>query len=130
MTTPKRILLVDDEPMIIRMVGDRLRMEGYEVLAAMDGQEGIEKAQTERPDLIILDLLLPKLNGYSVCSVLKRDPRYQKIPIVIFTGKTDETAEEMQLLSGADAYVQKPFKASVLLSHVSRLLGAPSAPAA
>ena len=123
---PKRILLVDDEPMIIRMVGDRLRMEGYEVLIAEDGQEGLQKAQTENPDLIILDLMLPKLNGYSVCSVLKRDARYQKIPIVIFTGKTDETEEEMKLLSGADAYVQKPFKASELLGHLTRLLS-PSA---
>ena len=130
MTTPKRILLVDDEPMIIRMVGDRLQMEGYEVLVAMDGQEGMEKAQTERPDLIILDLMLPKLNGYSVCSVLKRDPRYQKIPIVIFTAKTDESEEEMKLLSGADAFVRKPFKASELLGHLSRLLGTPAAPAA
>ncbi len=130
MTTPKRILLVDDEPMIIRMVGDRLQMEGYEVLVAMDGQEAMEKAQTEQPDLIILDLMLPKLNGYSVCSVLKRDPRYQKIPIVIFTAKTDESEEEMKLLSGADAFVHKPFKASELLGHLSRLLSTPSAPAA
>lgn len=120
---PKRILLVDDEPMIIRMVGDRLKMEGYEVLVAMDGQEGLQKAQTENPDLIILDLLLPQLNGYSVCSVLKRDPRYKHIPIVIFTGAPQGNEEEMQLLSGADAFVRKPFKASELLGHLTRLLG-------
>ncbi|MBI4227273.1 MAG: response regulator [Candidatus Omnitrophica bacterium] len=123
MTAPKRILVVDDEPMVVRMVSDRLRMEGYDVLVAMDGQEGLAKAQTEAPDLIILDLMLPNLNGYSVCSVLKRDPRYQKIPIVIFTAKIDESEEEMKLLSGADAFVRKPFKASELLGQLTRLLG-------
>ena len=65
-----RILLVDDEPSIVKMVGKRLEIEGFEVLIAMDGQEGLTKAQQERPDLIILDLMLRKLNGYEVCTML------------------------------------------------------------
>src|SRR3989338_1548140 len=120
MTTPRkrRILLVDDEDSVLQMVGKRLEMEGYEVLTAMDGHDALEQAQTESPDLIILDLFLPRLNGYSVCSVLKADPKLKKIPIVIFTGKADETEDETLLLQGADAYVRKPFRAYELLGHI------------
>ena len=130
MTTPRkrRILLVDDEDSVLQMVGKRLEMEGYEVLTAMDGHDALEQAQTESPDLIILDLVLPRLNGYSVCSVLKADPKLKKIPIVIFTGKADETEDEARLLQGADAYVRKPFRAYELLGHIHRLLNDRPAP--
>ena len=122
MAQPKRILLVDDEESVILMVGKRLQMEGFEVIVAADGQEALEKVQSERPDLIVLDLMLPKLNGYSVCSVLKRDPELKKIPVIIFTAKTQETDDEVQMLSGAEAYVRKPFRAPELLGHIRRLL--------
>lgn len=130
MAGPHRILLVDDEPSIVKMVGKRLEVEGFQVLIAMDGQDGLTKAQTEQPALIILDLMLPKLNGYEVCTMLKQDTRYQKIPIVMFTAKTQEKDEKLALECGADAFVRKPFRAQELLEHIRRLLGisAPGAP--
>ena len=95
MSEKPRLLLVDDEPSIVKMVGKRLEVEGFDVLIAMDGQEALNKAQSEQPDLIILDLMLPKLNGYEVCTMLKQDTRHQHIPIVIFTAKTQEKDEKM-----------------------------------
>lgn len=120
-----RILLVDDEPSIVKMVGKRLEVEGFEVLVAMDGQEAVKKVQTEAPDLVILDLMLPKLNGYEVCMMLKEDTRYQKIPVVIFTAKAQEQDEKLGLACGADAYIRKPFKAQELLDQIRALANKP-----
>ena len=119
-----RILLVDDEPSIVKMVGKRLEVEGFDVLIAMDGQDGLAKAQAEHPDLIILDLMLPKLNGYEVCTMLKQDARYQKMPIILFTAKAQEKDEKLGMECGADAYVRKPFRAQELLERIRALLGA------
>lgn len=121
MTTSLRILLVDDEPSIVKMVGKRLEVEGYEVLVAMDGQEALKKAQTETPDLLILDLMLPKLNGYEVCMMLKEDTRYQKIPVIMFTAKAQEQDEKLGLACGANVYMRKPFKAQELLEQIRAL---------
>jgi DNA-binding response OmpR family regulator len=121
MTAP-RILLVDDEPSIIKVVGKRLEVEGYQVLIAVEGQEALTKAQTEHPDLIILDLMLPNLNGYEVCTMLKQDTRYQHIPIMLFTAKAQDQDERLGMECGADAYVRKPFKAQELLERIRRLL--------
>lgn len=127
MTTDKkvRILLVDDEPSIVKMVGKRLEVEGFEVLVAMDGQEAVKKVQTDTPDLVILDLMLPKLNGYEVCMMLKEDTRYQKIPVVMFTAKAQEQDEKLGLACGADAYIRKPFKAQELLDQIRALANKP-----
>lgn len=117
-----RILLVDDEPSIVKMVGKRLEFEGFDVCIAMDGQEALAKVQSEKPNLIILDLMLPKLNGYEVCTRLKQDSRHQQIPIVIFTAKTQEKDEKMAMGCGADAFVRKPFRAQELLDRLRALL--------
>lgn len=122
MSGKPRILLVDDEPSIVKMVGKRLEVEGFEVLLAMDGQMGLTMAQTEKPDLIILDLMLPTLNGYEVCTMLKQDTRHQQIPIVIFTAKTQEKDEKMALECGANGFVRKPFRAQELIEKVQTLL--------
>ena len=121
-----RILLVDDEPSIVKMVGKRLEVEGYEVLVAMDGQEALKKAQTESPTLVILDLMLPKLNGYEVCTMLKQDARYQQIPIIIFSAKSQERDEKLGMECGANAYVRKPFKAQELLDQIRALVKGPT----
>ena len=124
-----RILLVDDEPSIVKMVGKRLEIEGFEVVIAMDGQDALAKAHTENPQLIVLDLMLPKLNGYEVCTMLKQDTRYQKIPIIIFTAKTQEKDEKMALECGANAYMRKPFRAQELTEKIRSLIaGAPAQP--
>lgn len=122
MAEPPRILLVDDEPSIVKMVGKRLEVEGFRVLIAVDGQEGLDKARAEHPDLIILDLMLPKMNGYEVCTALKQDPQHQKIPIILFTAKAQEKDEKMGLECGANAYVRKPFRAQELLERIRSLL--------
>ena len=123
-----RVLLVDGEPSIVKMVGKSLEVEGFDVLIAMDGQEGLTKAQSEQPDLIILDLMLPKLNGYEVCTMLKQDTRYQKIPIVLFTAKAQDKDEKLGMECGANAYVRKPFRAQELLEKIRGLLAAPTQP--
>ena len=123
-----RILLVDDEPSIVKMVGKRLEIEGFDVLVAVDGQEALTKAQAEHPDLIILDLMLPKLNGYEICTMLKQDTRYQRIPIVLFTAKAQEKDEKLGMECGANAYVRKPFRAQELLEKIRGLLPASPTP--
>ena len=128
MAEAPRILLVDDEPSILKVVSKRLEVEGYQVLVAIEGQEALAKAQAERPDLIILDLMLPKLNGYEVCTMLKQDTRYQQIPIMLFTAKAQDTDEQLGMECGADAYVRKPFRAQELLETIRRLLAASRRP--
>ena len=127
MAEKHRILLVDDEPSIVKMVGKRLEVEGFDVIIAMDAQEALNKARSEHPDLIVLDLMLPKLNGYEVCTMLKQDTRYQKIPIVLFTAKAQEKDEKLGMECGANAYVRKPFRAQELLEKIRSLITAPSA---
>lgn len=131
MTGKRRILVIEDEPDLVQMVKVRLESNGYEVLVAHDGQEGLRIARTERPDLLILDLMLPKVNGYEVCTMLKQDTRYQKIPIIMFTAKAQEKDEKLGLECGADAYVRKPFDAKELLGQIRALLpGSLAGPAA
>lgn len=120
----KKILVVDDEPAIVQMVMNRLKASGYDCLSAYDGQEGLEIAQASRPDLIILDLMLPKMNGYLVCSLLKKDIRFAKIPIILFTAKAQEEDRKMGEEAGGDAYIVKPFNASVLLEKIQQLIPA------
>jgi len=124
-TKKKRILLVDDEPAVLMVARKRLEVAGFDVVVASDGQDGMDKARAEPPDLIILDLMLPKLNGYEVCTMLKRDLRYKQIPIIIFSAKTQEKDQQMAKECGADAYVPKPYRPDVLLGHIHTLL-APS----
>ncbi len=122
MTDRPRLLLVDDEPTILKMVSKRLELEGFAVLTAMDGREALAKAQAERPDLLVLDLMLPGLNGYEICATLKQDPRYRKLPIILFTARTQAKDEHQGLACGADAFVRKPFRAQELLDAIHRLL--------
>ena len=124
MGEPHRILLVDDEPSIIKMVGKRLEVEGFVVTVAADGQEGLAKAQADQPTLIILDLMLPKMNGYEVCTMLKQDIRYQKIPIILFTAKTQEKDEKLGMECGANAFIRKPFRSQELLDTIRKLIAA------
>lgn len=115
---PTRILLVDDEPSLVKLVKKRLETEGFEVSVAMDGEEALEKAVKETPDLIILDVMLPKMNGYDVCRRLKSDARYEKIPIILFTALAQEKDEKFGLESGADGYIRKPFRALELIEKI------------
>jgi len=118
----KRILIVDDEDGIVKLVQMYLEYHHYEVLSASDGQEGLDKAKSDRPDLIILDLMLPRMNGYKVCGLLKKDSRYAKIPIILFSAKTQEKDIKLGHEVGADAYLTKPFDPEILLSKIKELI--------
>ncbi len=119
----KKILLVEDEPQLVDMLKLRLEANNYEVAIAYDGKQALEKAQTEQPDLIILDLLLPKLDGYTVCGLLKKDARHAHIPIVVLTARAQEADIKMGKEVGADEYITKPFEPKVLLEKINNLLG-------
>ena len=118
-----RILLIEDEPAIVKTIGKRLEIAGYEVLTALDGQDGLMKAKISNPTAIILDLMLPKLSGFEVCKTLKADPAYQKIPIIIFTAKGQETDESLCRELGANAYINKAKQGKVLIEQIEVLLG-------
>ena len=117
----KRLLIVDDEVDLVDMIKFRLEANGYEVLVANDGQQALETARKEKPDLMILDLMLPKMDGYKVCGLLKKDARYANIPIILFSAKAQEDDKKLGQEVGADAYISKPFEPEVLLNKIKEL---------
>lgn len=120
MIKKKRILVVDDEKDLVTELTIRLEASGWEVLVAFDGQEGLEKAKKEKPDLLLLDVVMPKLNGYEVCLELKKDPQTKLIPILLLTAKDDE---DWNKKSGADDHVLKPYATKLLLEKIKEFLG-------
>ena len=118
----KRILLVDDENDIVFAVKMELEANGYEVITATNGQDGLDTARLEMPDLIVLDLMLPKIDGYRVCRILKFDEKYKKIPIIIFTARSQKNDEAVGKEVGADAFLVKPFESKVLLDKIAELI--------
>lgn len=122
MTDKKRILIVDDEDDLRNMLKFRLEAMDYEVSEAIDGQEGLDKARSDRPDLIILDLMLPKIDGFKVCRMLKFDEKYKHIPIIMFTARAQEKDKQIGKEMGAEAYVTKPFDPDILLDKIRDLL--------
>jgi DNA-binding response OmpR family regulator len=123
----KRILIVDDEEDIAFSVARRLTAAGFETICAEDGVEGLRRAQTERPDLIVLDLMLPKMDGYKVCRLLKFDERFKHIPIIMLTARTQQEDAALGREMGADFYMTKPFDAGALLDKINELVGTPVA---
>ena len=119
----KRILVIDDEPELVKAIQIRLEIAGYETLVAHDGMEGLDKARKEKPDLILLDLMLPKMDGYKVCALIKRDKNYSKIPVIMLTARTLEKQQKLGIELGADAYITKPFQYEVVLAKIKELLG-------
>jgi DNA-binding response OmpR family regulator len=118
----KNILLVDDEPNILVMLSSRLKKNGYDVITARDGQEAFDVARKSKPDLIILDLMLPRMDGYTVCGLLKKDTKYSMIPIIMLTAKAQESDIKMGETVGADAYVKKPFTSEELMEVIKSFL--------
>ena len=119
-----RILLVEDERDLVETMIFQLEAAGYEVIVAYDGLDGLEKAKKEKIDLMILDLMLPKMDGYKVCALLKKDSRYSKIPIILFSARAQESDLKIGEEVGADAYVVKPFDSKALLVKIKELISA------
>jgi two-component system alkaline phosphatase synthesis response regulator PhoP len=117
-----KILVVDDERDISELVAFNLREEGYEVLTAIDGMQALNLARQSLPDLIVLDLMLPELDGVAVCEILKRLPSTAAIPVVMLTGWATEQARHIGLQAGATEYVTKPFSPRDLVRRINAIL--------
>jgi two-component system phosphate regulon response regulator PhoB len=117
-----KILVVDDEPDAVELIRFNLRSAGYEVFTAVDGQEALKKARVALPDLIVLDIMLPEVDGMEVCKILRRDPATASIPIIMLTAKAAEIDRVLGLELGADDYITKPFSPRELVLRVKNTL--------
>jgi two-component system alkaline phosphatase synthesis response regulator PhoP len=117
-----KILLVDDEPDIIEFLGYNLKKEGFDVVTAHDGSGAIAKARAEHPDLILLDVMMPGMDGMEVCQLLRDDPQMKDVFIVLLTARGEDYSQVAGFDSGADDYVKKPVKPNVLISRIKAML--------
>ncbi|HEY8969781.1 MAG TPA: response regulator transcription factor [Puia sp.] len=117
----KKILIADDEPDILEIIQYNLSREGYDVVTAKDGDEAVGKAKMARPDLIILDIMMPKKNGVEVCEILRAQPAFKETLILFLTALSDEGSHVKGLEMGADDYVTKPISPKILVSRVNAL---------
>jgi len=117
----QKILIIEDEFDIAQLIKHRLELEGYRVITAADGEDGLAQFIKERPDLILLDLNLPKINGYEVCRRIRRD-QHDDTPILMLTSKSEITDRIIGRVKGADCYMFKPFEAGQLLKEIKSLL--------
>lgn len=126
MQPKKKILLVDDEPNFRLLLRSRLEANDYEVMEAEDGAMGLDLARSQDPDLIILDVMLPKMEGYKVARLLKFDEKHRKTPIIMLTARSQQSDKETGLKVGAEAYLTKPFEPGELLESIATLLSGQS----
>lgn len=118
----EKILIVDDEIDLVETLSFRFEAAGYKVMAAHDGLEGLSVARAEKPDLIILDVMMPKMDGYQVCRLLKFDQNMKNTPIIMLTARGQEQDKQIGGQVGADLYMTKPFDSKILLTKVEELL--------
>jgi two-component system, OmpR family, alkaline phosphatase synthesis response regulator PhoP len=119
-----RILIVDDEPNIVLSLEYLLRREGWETTVAEDGEAALQALERGAPDLVVLDVMLPKLNGFEVCRRIRADPRWRSLRVLMLTAKSRDTEVSKGLGLGADAYLTKPFSTKELVALIRRLLPA------
>ena len=118
-----KILVVDDEIYIVHILDFSLGMEGYEVLTALDGEQAVDKARSEHPDLIVLDIMMPKLDGYETCKILKAGEDTKSIPVILLSAKGRNVDQKIGFEVGADDYITKPFSPRKLVERINALLG-------
>jgi DNA-binding response OmpR family regulator len=114
----KKILIVDDDPIILRLLASRLKNSGYDVVSAIDGESGLKKAIAKKPDLVLLDIIMPGLNGFEVCKRLKENDKTKDIPVIMLTALAGEKDLSKSLEEGADCFITKPFSAVDLLHEI------------
>ncbi len=117
-----KILIVDDEPDVVELVEYNLKNAGFDVIKSADGNEALKKIQNENPDLILLDIMLPNIDGFEICKILKRNPDTSAIPIIMLTAKAAEVDKIVGFELGADDYITKPFSPRELVLRVKTLL--------
>jgi DNA-binding response OmpR family regulator len=122
----KQILVVDDEPHLIRSLTFILSKEGFEIATAVDGEEVLKKVSERKPDLIFLDIMLPKKNGYEVCTQIKQTPELQSIYIIMLSAKGGAIVKENALKAGANEFISKPFNLHEVVNRVKQILGSAS----
>lgn len=120
-TKPLTILVVDDEPDLVELIAYNLEQQGHSVLSASNGQEALRQAKSRQPDLVVLDVMMPELNGIEVAKRLRSQTETASIPIIMLTAKSDESHELEGLGAGADDYISKPFSMQVLLARVNAM---------
>ncbi len=118
----EKILIVDDSPVQMKMATAALQGQGYRIVTAVDGEEALDKAKSEKPDLIVLDVILPGQNGFQICRTLKTSNDTKDIPVVLLTSKNQESDKFWGMRQGADAYITKPFIDEELISTVAKHL--------
>jgi CheY-like chemotaxis protein len=121
----KVILIVEDDPKNLTLTKDLLTISGYDTIEATDGQQGVEVARAKKPDLILMDLMMPKMDGYAAANVLKTDAATKNIPIIMLTAVNYELNKKLATKVGADGYVTKPFTRQELVDAITPFLGAP-----
>ena len=119
----KKILAADDEPHILRVVKDKLENAGFTVITATNGEEAVQAALREKPDLILLDVMKPKMNGFEACRKLRAEAAFANTPILLLTARGQEVDKKMGLEAGANEYISKPFSPRQLLQYVQEKLG-------
>lgn len=123
---PHRILIVDDEPNIVVPLEFLMKREGYEVAIAEDGQAALDALAEKAPDLVILDVMLPRMSGFDVCRHIRADARWRGLKILMLTAKGRDSEMQKGLELGADAYVTKPFSTRDLVARIRTMLGGPA----
>jgi DNA-binding response OmpR family regulator len=118
----KKILFIEDEADLVEMMKIRLEANGYEMFSASDGQEGLEAAQKKLPQLILLDIVLPKRDGLEICRILKNDQKTKSIPIIIISASGGKNLPQRSLEAGADDFIWKPFDANELLGKIVKYI--------
>lgn len=118
---PLKILVCDDERHIVRLIQVNLERQGYQVVTAYDGKEGLEKIKAEKPDLCVLDVMMPYMDGFEVLKSLRRDPAYENLPVIMLTAKAQDKDVFEGYHYGADMYLTKPFNPMELVTFVKRI---------
>ncbi|OGX23557.1 MAG: hypothetical protein A2Y03_05275 [Omnitrophica WOR_2 bacterium GWF2_38_59] len=118
----KRILVVDDDPVIVKLLENRLTEKGYKVVSALEAADGLQMAINDSPDLIVLDVMMPIINGYNFCHLLKSEEGKKEIPIIFLTSRNSKEDIQIGHKMGADAYLTKPVDMGVLIAKINELL--------
>lgn len=122
MLRKKRVLIVEDEESLLKLETILLTVKGFEVIGAFTGKMAIDKIGVEAFDLVLLDIMLPDIDGFEVCRQIRKDPRTAKVPIIMLTGKKTQDDHDKGVLCGANSYIVKPFKSALIIDEINRLL--------